>query len=81
MGNHALQQQFYREQVRTPPQLKLCLGSNKIEILLDGNEDYYFNKITINNAKNMRGGGEGWWNVFLWNPIGSVFGIGRALKL
>ena len=80
MGNHALQQQFYREQVRTPPQLKLCLGSNKIEILLDGNEDYYFNKITINNAKNMRGG-EGWWNDFLWNPIGSVFGIGRALKL
>ena len=59
MGNHALQQQFYREQVRTPPQLKLCLGSNKIEILLDGNGNYYFNKITINNAKNMRGGMKG----------------------
>ena len=31
--------------------------------------------------KNMRGEFEGWWEDFLWNPIGSVFGIGRALKL
>jgi hypothetical protein len=38
-------------------------------------------EITINNVKNMRGEVEGWWEVFLWNPIGSVFGIGRALKL
>ena len=81
MGNHALQQQFYREQVRTPPQLKLCLGSNKIEILLDGNEDYYFNKITINNTKNMRGGVKGGGRIFdgiLWALF---LGIGRALKL
>ena len=37
--------------------------------------------IIINNVKNMRGEVEGWWEDFLWNPIGSVFGIGRALKL
>jgi hypothetical protein len=38
-------------------------------------------EININNVKNMRGEVEGWWEDFLWNPIGSVFGIGRALKL
>ena len=28
-GNADRQRQFYTEQVRTPPQLKLCLGKNQ----------------------------------------------------
>ena len=54
MGNPALQRQFYKEQVRIPLQLKLCLGNNRLEVSLHRNEAEYSSGAVWNISLRLR---------------------------